>query len=116
MERALLFSRTGFRPVRVRCSLVNGDRKMGRFRTIHSSDWKDGFLFVGNQVALDFLNTRPVQNGESMELLPDFSSLLRWLQAAELISARAAANVQQQWGHSAGLSAPSKPCANCGRN
>jgi len=74
---------------------------MRRFRTIHSSDWKDGFLFVGNQVALDFLNTRPVQNGEPMELLPDFSSLLRWLQAAELISARDAANVQQEWGHSA---------------
>ena len=74
---------------------------MRRFRTIHSSDWKDGFLFVGNQVALDFLNTRPVQNGELMELLPDFSSLLRWLQAAELISARDAANVQQEWGHSA---------------
>ncbi len=28
------------------------------------SDWKDGFLFLGNHLALDFLNTRPVQNGE----------------------------------------------------
>jgi hypothetical protein len=45
--------------------------------TIRTSDWKDGFLFVGNQVALDFVNTRPVQNGEPMELLPDFPALLR---------------------------------------
>ena len=34
--------------------------------TIPDSDWKDGFLFVGNHLALDFLNTRPVQNGEPM--------------------------------------------------
>ena len=30
------------------------------------SDWKEGFLFLGNQLALDLLNTRPVQNGEAM--------------------------------------------------
>ena len=35
------------------------------------SDWKDGFLFLGNHLALDFLNTRPVRNGEAVELLPD---------------------------------------------
>src|SRR5437899_3536442 len=74
---------------------------MGRARTIHNSDWRDGFLFVGNQLALDFLNTRPVQNGEPMELLPDFSSLLRWFQAAELLSARDVANLQKEWGKSA---------------
>jgi len=74
---------------------------MGRVRTIGDSDWSDGFLFVGNQVALDFVNTCPVQNGRPMELLPDFSALLRWFQAAELLSAREVANLQQQWGHSA---------------
>src|SRR2546426_3045445 len=74
---------------------------MGRVRTIHTSGWKDGFLFVGNQLALDFLNTRPVQNGVPMELLPDFSALLRWFQAAELLSARHVANLQQKWGRSA---------------
>ena len=74
---------------------------MERVKTIHTSDWKDGFLFVGNHVALDFLNTRPVQNNEPLELLPDFSALLRWFQAAELVSAHDATNLQQQWGHSA---------------
>ena len=74
---------------------------MSEVKTIHNSDWRDGFLFLGNQLALDFLNTRPVQNGEPMELLPDFSALLRWFQAAELLSARDVANLQQKWGKSA---------------
>jgi predicted RNA-binding Zn ribbon-like protein len=74
---------------------------MGRVRTIDDSDWRDGFLFVGNQLVLDFVNTCPVQNGRPMELLPDFSALLRWFQAAELLSAREVANLQQQWGNSA---------------
>jgi predicted RNA-binding Zn ribbon-like protein len=63
-------------------------------------DWKDGFLFVGNQVALDFLNTCPVQDGEPLELLPDFKALLRWFRAAELFSAGQAASLKEQWGES----------------
>jgi predicted RNA-binding Zn ribbon-like protein len=65
---------------------------------MRKSDWKDGFLFVGNQLALDFVNTRPVQNGKPTELLPDFSALLRWFQAAELLSSREAGSFQRQWG------------------
>jgi len=67
---------------------------------IRNSDWKDGFLFVGNQVALDFVNTRPVRNGEPMELLPDFPALLRWFQAASLLTSREVANLRQRWGQS----------------
>jgi len=63
-------------------------------------DWKNGFLFVGNQLALDFLNTRPVQNGEPMELLPDFSAVLLWFQAADLLSSRKVAELQERWGES----------------
>ncbi len=74
---------------------------MGRARVIHTSDWKDGFLFVGNQLVLDFLNTCPVQNDEPMELLSDFSALLRWFRAAELLSPRHVADLQQKWGKSA---------------
>jgi predicted RNA-binding Zn ribbon-like protein len=65
------------------------------------SDWKDGFLFLGNHLALDFLNTCPVQNGEAVELLPDFDALLRWFQAAGLLSSGEAAGLRQQWGSSA---------------
>ena len=60
-------------------------------------DWKDGFLFVGNQLALDFVNTRPVLNGETVELLPDFQALLRWFQAAGVLAPRQVANLQERW-------------------
>jgi predicted RNA-binding Zn ribbon-like protein len=69
-------------------------------KPVRKSDWKDGFLFLGNHLALDFLNTCPVQNGEAVELLPDFDALLRWFQAADLLSSRKAANLRQQWGES----------------
>jgi len=70
-------------------------------RTIPDSDWRDGFLFVGNHLALDFLNTRPVQNGEPTELLSDFTALLRWFHAAGLLSSREMTNLQRQSGRSA---------------
>src|ERR1700746_1129969 len=68
---------------------------------VRKSDWKDGFLFLGNHLALDFVNTCPVQNGEAVELLCDFDALLRWVQAAALLSSRQAAGLRQQWGESA---------------
>jgi predicted RNA-binding Zn ribbon-like protein len=74
---------------------------MRQRRTIPDSDWRDRFLFVGNHLALDFLNTRPVQNGEPTELLSDFSALLRWFQATGLLSSREMTNLQRQWGESA---------------
>lgn len=65
-----------------------------------NSPWKEGFLFVGNNLALDLLNTRPVQNAEVVELLPDFDALLRWFQAADLLTAPEAARVRRRWGKS----------------
>ena len=70
-------------------------------KAARKSDWRDGFLFLSNHLALDFLNTRPVQNGEAAELLPDFDALLRWFQAADLLSSRQAISLRQQWGESA---------------
>lgn len=37
------------------------------------------FLFVGNQVCLDFINARFVWDGQSMDLLATFSDLVTWL-------------------------------------
>jgi predicted RNA-binding Zn ribbon-like protein len=74
---------------------------MARTTTKDPSVWKDGFLFVGNDVALDFLNTRPVQDGQATELLPDFDAVLRWFQTAGLLSARDAAVLGRQCGQSA---------------
>ena len=55
-------------------------------RPLQDSDWREGFVFVGNHVALDFLNTCPMQNGDAQELLPDYDALLRWFAAAGLLS------------------------------
>jgi predicted RNA-binding Zn ribbon-like protein len=64
-------------------------------------DWKDGFLFVGNHLDLDFLNTRPIQNGEPQELLPDFDALLRWYRAAALLDIHQFTALHRQWEGSA---------------
>jgi len=68
--------------------------------TKHSVDWRDGFLFVGNDVALDFLNTRPVLDAEPVELLPDFKALVRWFQVADLVSSREAEELERRWAES----------------
>lgn len=65
------------------------------------SDWKNGFLFVGNELVLDFVNTRPVQDGEPLDLLKDFGAVLRWFQAAELLNSGQAASLEHQWGGTA---------------
>jgi predicted RNA-binding Zn ribbon-like protein len=70
---------------------------MGSTKPVRSSDWRDGFLFVANHLALDFLNTCPVQNGGAVELLPDFDALLRWFKAADLLSSGDVASLRRQW-------------------
>jgi predicted RNA-binding Zn ribbon-like protein len=65
------------------------------------SDRRDGFLFVGNHAALDFLNTRPVLSGEEpTELLPDFAALLRWFRAANMLGSREASELWRRCGES----------------
>ena len=66
-------------------------------KAANRSDWKDGFLFVGNELVLDFVNTRPVQDGEPTELLKDFGAVLRWFQAADLLNSEQAASVEHKW-------------------
>jgi predicted RNA-binding Zn ribbon-like protein len=60
-------------------------------------DWRDGFLFLGNQLALDFVNTRPFVDGDFHELLPDVPALLRWFVAAGLIDKAEAARLKRNW-------------------
>jgi predicted RNA-binding Zn ribbon-like protein len=62
-----------------------------------NSDWRDDFLFVGKQLSLDFLNTRPVMDGNPVELLPDCASLARWLKAAGLLPGREAKRLERGW-------------------
>ena len=74
---------------------------MGVAEAERKSDWRNGFLFLGNHLALDFVNTRPDQNGEAVELLPDFDALLRWFQTANLLSSDQGAGLRQRWGTAA---------------
>jgi predicted RNA-binding Zn ribbon-like protein len=62
-----------------------------------SSPWREGFLFVGNNLALDFLNTRPVQNDRAVELLPDFEALVRWFRTAGVLTAAEATRMRRLW-------------------
>jgi predicted RNA-binding Zn ribbon-like protein len=60
-------------------------------------DWRDGFLFVGNHLSLDFVNTRPVMNGRPVELLSDSKALLRWFWAADLVSEKEMETFVRRW-------------------
>lgn len=62
-----------------------------------SSDWRAGFLFLGNQLALDLLNTRPALTGKPQDLLSDFPALLKWFHAAGLLSRPEITRLQERW-------------------
>ncbi|HWC16134.1 MAG TPA: ABATE domain-containing protein [Terriglobales bacterium] len=64
------------------------------------SDWREGFLFVGNHLFLDFINTRPQIDGEPRELLPDWDSLIAWFGAAKLLDSHQAARFERAWARS----------------
>jgi predicted RNA-binding Zn ribbon-like protein len=74
---------------------------MGQGKTAENAEWKVGFLFLGNHLALDLLNTRPAPNGEPIELLSNFSELLKWFQSAKLLNRSEAERLRERWGESA---------------
>lgn len=61
------------------------------------SDWRDGFFFVGNHLAVDFLNTLLRDGNQVTEGWADGSGVARWLAAAELISAQEAERLSLVW-------------------
>jgi predicted RNA-binding Zn ribbon-like protein len=60
-------------------------------------EWVDGFLFVGNHPSLDLLNTRLVDAGGPVELLPDAGALTRWLIASGVVKDESAVAKLQRW-------------------
>jgi predicted RNA-binding Zn ribbon-like protein len=56
------------------------------------------FLFVANQLCLDFINTQFVLNGQPVDLLATFSDLVRWLVQVDLVSEEEAKKIERQWG------------------
>jgi predicted RNA-binding Zn ribbon-like protein len=62
-----------------------------------NTDWRGKFLFVGNQLALDLLNTSLIQNDQRVELLTTPADLADWLAAAGLIGPAEATVLAQTW-------------------
>jgi predicted RNA-binding Zn ribbon-like protein len=60
-------------------------------------EWIDGFLFVGNHLALDFLNTKLVLADGPKELLPDVDGLVRWLVASGLLTRAKGKALAKNW-------------------
>ena len=60
-------------------------------------EWRDGFLFVGNHLALDFLNTRPISAEGPKELLPDVDALVRWLVASGVLTPQKGKTLVKKW-------------------
>ena len=61
------------------------------------TEWIDGFLFVGNHLALDFLNTKPILDDGPKEFLPDVRALERWLAASGLLASPKAKATVRRW-------------------
>jgi len=87
-----------FEKILYRLDLFWDDGSLGDKRGWNvNNDWRDGFLFVGNHLLLDFINTRPIMDGEPVELLPDSRALARWLDAAGLVNKRESARLIRLW-------------------
>jgi predicted RNA-binding Zn ribbon-like protein len=60
-------------------------------------EWIDGFLFVGNHLALNFLNTKPILDTGPTEFLPNAKAFQRWLVAAGLVASARAKSTMRRW-------------------
>jgi len=56
------------------------------------------FLFVGNQAALDFVNTDLVLDGNPTDLLPSFEAFISWSIQAGLVTKEEAKRIEQVGG------------------
>jgi hypothetical protein len=52
---------------------------------------------VGNHLALDFLNTRPILAEGPKELLPDVDALVRWLVASGVLTPQKGKTLTKKW-------------------
>jgi len=55
------------------------------------------FLFIGNHLGLDFVNTEVVGDGGTVDLLGDFDGLLAWSREAGILSDGEARDVALRW-------------------
>src|SRR5262245_9063703 len=60
------------------------------------------FALLGNHRCLDFVNTEVIQRGNRVDLLDDFSDLVAWLRASELLGPAEADAALRRWTGTAG--------------
>jgi predicted RNA-binding Zn ribbon-like protein len=54
------------------------------------------FVFLGERLWLDFVNTEEQRRGASVDLLADFDDLLRWLESAGVLDGERAAGIRRR--------------------
>ena len=54
------------------------------------------FIFLGDRLWLDFVNTDDVRRGMRVDLLRDFDAFVRWLEAAALLDAERAGGIRRR--------------------
>lgn len=59
------------------------------------------FPAVGNNLSLDFINTKIIENGELKDLLTDFTDLAAWAAATDLLEKSKAERLIDEWTDSA---------------
>jgi predicted RNA-binding Zn ribbon-like protein len=55
------------------------------------------FLFVGNHLCLDFINTEVVLSGQPTDLLPSWKDVVAWLIEAGLVTGKEAKESERVW-------------------
>ncbi|WP_246721655.1 CGNR zinc finger domain-containing protein [Methylosinus sp. H3A] len=51
---------------------------------VEASEWRDGMPFFGGALWIDFLNTTPMMNGETIDFLANADGLAKWARAAAI--------------------------------
>jgi len=64
------------------------------------------FVFVGERLWLDFINTDDVRRGTRVDVLRDFEQLIRWLEATSILDGERASGIEQVTGNGDGTSVP----------
>jgi predicted RNA-binding Zn ribbon-like protein len=54
------------------------------------------FVFVGERLWLDFINTDDVRRGTRVDVLRDFEQLIRWLEATSVLDAERAGGIRRR--------------------
>ncbi len=59
------------------------------------------FLFIGENLALDFVNTQRMRDGQVVDLIEDYAALVGWLVQARVLGAAQAKAALKKWGGNA---------------